>query len=280
MSDAVGDLREQIAQAREEADAEFRPRAERALSKWSVRTSEVEVGGLSCQVIEPADGNARSTMLYFFGGGFVMGSPENDLPITAALSSLGSKRVIAPRYGLSPEHTFPIAIEQAFEVYRALIGTDPLTVCGESAGGGLTLAILQKAVRENLSMPARIALLSPWCDLRDVAATKSADIDDPLLEAESLRLFAATYLNGASADDQSASPLLAPYNASWPETLLTTGSRDRLRYMVNDLASKIVSSGGQCDVIDVPDMPHVFEIYDENPEALDTLRRIAEFLRP
>lgn len=279
MSDAPMTLSERAAQAREEADTEFRPRIERALSRWTVQISEVEIGGLSCQVIEPTDGNSCSTMLYFFGGGFVTGSPENDLPITAALSSLGSMRVIAPRYGLSPEHPFPIAIEQSFEVYRALIEKHPLTVCGESAGGGLALAVLQRAIDTNLPLPERIALPSPWCDLRDVAAAQSEDVDDPLLDAESLRFYAAAYLNGAPAQDPRASPILAPYNAEWPETLLTTGSRDRLRHKVHALAEKIGAGGGQCDVIDVPGMPHVFEAYDENPEALETLKRIAVFLQ-
>ena len=156
----------------------------------------------------------------------------------------------------------------------------PLTVCGESAGGGLTVAVLQKTIAAKLPLPKRIALLSPWCDLRETANVESEGVDDPLLDADSLRFYAAAYLNGASADHPSASPLLATFNTGWPETLLTTGSRDRLRHAVQALALKIVAGGSQCDVIDVPNMPHVFEAYDENPEALETLKRIAEFLRP
>ena len=268
-----------VALACEEADADARPRTERALSRWNVRLSETEVAGLSCQVIEPSDGPSRSTMLYFFGGGFVTGSPENDLSITAVLASLGSMRIIAPRYGLSPEQPFPSAIKQSFEVYRTLAEKHPLTVCGESAGGGLALAVLQKAIRANLPLPQRIALLSPWCDLREAATAKSEDVDDPMLDAESLRFYTEAYLSGASADDPDASPILASYNPDWPDTLLTTGSRDRLRHMVHALALKIGAGGGQCDVIDVPNMPHVFEAYDENPEALETLKRIASFLK-
>jgi len=102
-------LSESVAKARHEADADAHPRIGRALSAWPVRITEIELAGLSCQVVEPNDGECRSTLLYFFGGGYVTGSPENDLSITAPLASLGSMRVIAPRYGLAPEHPFPIA---------------------------------------------------------------------------------------------------------------------------------------------------------------------------
>jgi len=273
-------LSESVAKARHEADADARPRIRRALSAWPVRISEIELAGLSCQVVEPNDGECRSTLLYFFGGGYVTGSPENDLSITAPLASLGSMRVIAPRYGLAPEHPFPIAIKQSIQVYRAFADKQPFTVCAEPAGGGLALAVLRQAKDEALPMPMRIALLSPWCDLREETTAHSEGIDDPLLDAESLRFYAAAYLKGASATDPDASPILAPLGPNWPETLMTTGSNDRLRHSVHALAEKIVSTGSECTVIDVPGMHHVFEAYDENPEALETLRKIAAFLEP
>ena len=273
-------LSEAIVRARTEADADARPRQTRALAKWPVRLSEIEIAGLSCQVIEPVEGDHRSTMLYFFGGGYVTGSPENDLSITAPLASLGSMRIIAPRYGLSPEHPFPIAIEQAIKVYRALITDPSLTLCAESAGGGLSLAVLQKAQAEGMSMPKRVALLSPWCDLREEATVRSEGVNDPLLDAEALRFFASNYLDGSPAENPDASPLLATFGSDWPETLLTTGSNDRLRHAVHELAAKIILAGGLCEIIDVPGMHHVFEAYDENPEALETLKRIADFLEP
>jgi len=144
----------------------------------------------------------------------------------------------------------------------------------------LALVVLQRAIDEQLPLPKRIALLSPWCDLREEATAQSEDIDDPLLEAEALRFFAAEYLGNADATDPDASPLLADFGPNWPETLLTTGSNDRLRHSVHALAAEIVAGGGRCETIDVPGMHHVFEAYDENPEALETLRRIAAFLDP
>jgi len=250
-------LIKKVAQARAEADAEFRPRIERALAAWPVDIFEINVAGLPCQVVAPSGAQPRLTMLYFFGGGYVTGGPANDLPITAALASLGSIKIIAPRYGLSPENSFPMAITRSTEVYRALAKDQALTVCGESAGGGLALAVIHQAIDAGLPLPHRVALLSPFCDLREETTTASEIIDE---------------------NDPRASPLLGSFSTNWPATLLTTGSRDRLRHSVLALAEKITAVTNQCDLIDMPDMPHVFEAYDEYPEALETLKRIATFL--
>jgi len=271
-------LIKKVAQARAEADAEFRPRIERALAVWPVDIFEINVAGLPCQVVAPSGAQPRLTMLYFFGGGYVTGGPANDLPITAALASLGSIKIIAPRYGLSPENSFPMAITRSTEVYRALAKDQALTVCGESAGGGLALAVIHQAIDAGLPLPHRVALLSPFCDLREETTTASEIIDDPLLSTDSIRFCTETYLNGSPANDPRASPLLGSFSTNWPATLLTTGSRDRLRHSVLALAEKITAVTNQCDLIDMPDMPHVFEAYDEYPEALETLKRIATFL--
>lgn len=265
--------------ARAESVAEYAPRGARALAAWPVTTSEIDVAGVSCQVVEPEGDPPKGTMLYFFGGGYVLGRPEFDLPITAPLAVLGSLRIIAPRYPLAPEHPFPVSVTQAFDVYRTLTADGPLSICGESAGGGLAIAVTQRAFHEKIAIPTRMALFSPWGDITEQCTAQSEVIDDPWLSEDDLRFFAATYLAGADARDPSASPALAPIPSDWPDTLLTTGGRDKLRLSVHALADKLRLAGAACQVTDLGGMWHAFEVYDENPEALESLKLAAAFLK-
>lgn len=91
------------------------------------------------------------------------------------------------------------------------------------------------------------------------------------MTTDDVRLFARTYPGTSSANDPRA---LGPFLAHWPPTLLTTGSRDRLGPMVRDLAGRVPNAR----LIDRADMRHVFELYDECPEALETLADAAAFV--
>src|SRR5690606_33322139 len=105
---------------------------------------------------------------YLFGGGYISGEPEADLPISAHLAAGLPAEVISPAYRLAPEPPWPAAPQDALAAYRAFVAAAaaPFAVIGESAGGGLALSMLQAAKAEGLTMPAALVLLSPWVDLR------------------------------------------------------------------------------------------------------------------
>ncbi len=274
-------LDQSIAVNRDALKADFEPRAVRALERWPVTVSEREIGGVSCQIIDPENAAPKGTLLYLFGGGYVSGCPEFDLPITAALCALGSLRIVAPRYGLAPEYPFPAGLYQCVAVYDALAietGTQPLFVSGESAGGGMALAVTRAAASKGLNLPARLALFSPWSDLTEDGIALSEGIDDPTITTTDLRTYASAYLDKTPADDVLASPGLAPHPEPWPDTILTTGSRDILQPSVLALTESLRGTGASVDLINRPEMCHVFEVYDELPDALPSLRQVADFL--
>ncbi len=254
---------------RRDLEAEAAPRASRALQRWPVAMADIDVAGVSCLTARPAEGDVIGDVLYFFGGGYVSGSPEFDLPIVAALACLGSVRVIAPRYVLAPEHPYPAAVGQARAVYDDLNGL--LGVAGESAGGGLALTLIGSP-----RPPRRMALFSPWVDMTPQGLAEAQE--DPTLSVADLSQMARTYLQSAPAEAALASPGLAALPEMIPPMMLTTGSQDILRAQVAAFHGLIDRAGGQCELLDVPDMWHVFEAYDEFPEAEDSLRRAAAFL--
>lgn len=271
-----------VAEARRTLAEEFGPRAERALDRWPLAVDEVTLGGVACQRLLPKEEAPRATLLYFFGGGHMSGAPEYDLPITAPLCVQAQLQIIAPRYALAPERPFPAALVQAEAVWEAMCETldTPPLLAGESAGGNLALGLVTSLLAQGKSGPARLALLSPWCDMTPDGIAASAGIDDPSLSPDQIAPCAQAYLQGHDPADPRASPGAGALAGHWPRTYMTTGNRDVLRPGVLAMAEKLRAAGAQVRVTDTPGMWHVFEVYDELPQAGVSLAQIAAFLRP
>jgi acetyl esterase/lipase len=248
-----------------------------------VRVSEEVIAGLRVQCVTPAGVKDGPAILYFFGGGYVQGSPDEDLAITARLAHLTKQRVYAPYYRLAPEHPFPAPLDDGLAIYRTLMersDSGPLTVCGESAGGGLLLSVLLKAHAAGLPLPTKLVLMSPWSDL-----TKTGDSQttlegmDPTLHYElTLEPAARAYAGGLDLASPEISPLYADFPAGFPRTLITTGTRDLFLSDCARLSTKMRASGIDCELRVWEGMWHVFEFYAELPEADQSLAEIARFI--
>jgi acetyl esterase/lipase len=161
-------------------------------------------------------------ILHLHGGAFLIGSPSMYRHITWRLASATHARVLSIDYRLAPEHPFPAAIEDAVAAYCSLIagGADPrqLAVIGDSAGGGLAFAMLQKLRDDGVQLPAAAVVLSPWTDLALAGASVKLHADaDPMVDVRELTRAAEYYLAGA--DDP----------AGLPPTLIQVGSDEVLR---------------------------------------------------
>ena len=248
--------------------------------EWSPTERDIEIGGVSCHEVTGPD--VQGTVLYLFGGGYNLGSPEEDIVITAPLAIDGGVRVVAVRYPLAPEAPFPEALDIAEEAYRGLtdeLDGGSLVIVGESAGGNLALALLQRLRADGGPMPQALALLSPWGDLAFTGDSAETDRDPTLnLRNDALRVMADNYRGDAAVDDPLISPIHADYSG-FPPTLITTGTRDLL---LSD--SVRVATAMELDGVDVTlrvweGMWHVFEFYRELPEARASMAEVCEFVR-
>ena len=174
---------ETIEAYRKMAKDEFLPRAERAVQAHGVTVAEVEIGGVPCLEILPR-GEPIGTVLYCYGGGYVTGSAREDLIVSAGLARHSGARVVAVQYRLAPEHPYPAAIDDGAAVYDVLSReAAPFAIAGESAGGNMALALMQRAKANGLPMPVTAVLLSPWCDLTHGGDSLHAnDGRDPTLD--------------------------------------------------------------------------------------------------
>ncbi len=269
-----------VTSLRDDLHAEFQPRADRTLKRWPVDLSETVLAGCRCQNVRPWGQTPSEVLVYVFGGGYVSGCPEYELPITAALAVQANLTIIAPYYPLAPEHPFPAAVDVAVDVWKAT--TDKHTcigIAGESAGGGLALAVTHACAAQGLDMPRSVTLFSPWCDLTHAGIEACSGIDDPTVDVPNLHHMAKAVLQGAQATDHRASPGLAPIPQNWPRTYLSTGSNDRLRPGVLALHRALQAAGKDSHLFDAKDMWHVFELYDETDAADVSLQKVVQFLR-
>ncbi|MEM6588411.1 MAG: alpha/beta hydrolase [Pseudomonadota bacterium] len=267
--------RENIGRLRAETRSAYMPRADRALAQSGVQVDEVSIGGQACLDIRP-QGDVHGTVLYCYGGGYISGSASEDLIVSAVLAAGAGARFVAVEYPLAPEHPWPAANDAAWAVYEALLAEGPVALAGESAGGNLALTVMQRAVAK---IPA-VLLLSPWCDLTHGGDSVEAnDARDPSLGRAQLQAAAGLYAGQADAGLPAISPLYGAFSADGPPVMITTGTRDILLSQCTELARRMAAAG-QAVRLDVYDgLWHVFEFYDELPEAAASLQAGAAFLK-
>ena len=123
----------------------------------------------------PKNADPGRSILYLHGGGYVFGSPKSHRDMTFALARETAAEVFSLDYRMASEHPFPAAVDDALDAYRWLLGQgrDPaqMVVAGDSAGGGLALALMLSIKARGLAMPAAAVLLSPWTDLAATGAS-------------------------------------------------------------------------------------------------------------
>jgi len=133
-----------------------------------VRT-EIALGGVQAVRLEPP-GAGDDVLLYFHGGGYGGGLARSHSELAARLARAAGATAILPEYRLAPEHSFPAALDDAVAAFRALLveldgDAGRLVVGGDSAGGGLAVAMCVALRDAGEPLPRAISLLSPWLDL-------------------------------------------------------------------------------------------------------------------
>ena len=152
--------------------------------------------------------DSQRTVVHFHGGGYCVGSARTARSWAAHLSAQAGCRVVLPEYRLAPEHPYPAALEDARAVHdrcparSARSKPGSLVVSGDSAGGGLALALALSMRDEGQELPAGCILLSPWLDLgRDRRAVPDLVRSDVLLSPGWLEACARAYADPSAWAD-------------------------------------------------------------------------------
>lgn len=227
---------------------------------------------------------ARGHGLYLHGGGYAVGSARLYRGLAGRLARATHSAVLVADYALAPEHAFPAALDDALAAWQALldaVGTgQPIWLAGDSAGGGLALALAQHLCAAARTAPSALGLISPWTDL--TASGRSVQDNaarDQFLPAHLLAPAAQTYLQGHDPRDPRASPLFGSVRALPPLTVHVCESEilrdDSLR-----LVDRVRAAGGTVRLHRYPDLPHVFHAFAPLiPEAAHAIADLAAGLQ-
>jgi monoterpene epsilon-lactone hydrolase len=192
--------------------------------------------------------------------------------------------VLFPEYRLAPEHSFPAAIEDVRTTWRWLrteqhLSATSIAVAGDSAGGGLAVALLVATRDAGEPSPAAAALMSPTVDLTNSGASMIERADqDPIATPAGLRQFASDYLAGADPKAALASPLFASL-AGLPPLLVLVGTAEVLFSDSQRLAEAAAAAGVDVTLEIGEGLPHVYPLMRGTPEADAATERIGKFLR-
>jgi monoterpene epsilon-lactone hydrolase len=234
-------------------------------------------------ISDPKTASGDKVIYYLHGGGYISGSAKTGRPLTAPLARQMGVRIFSVDYRLAPEHRFPAGLDDAVAGYRWLLSTGidakNISVMGDSAGGGMTLALALRLRQAGEPLPACLVCLSPWTDMTGNSKSIAVNADrDPMFVAEDIRRYADAYLGNQSPLDPLASPLLSDL-AGLPPMLIQVGRNEVLLDDARSLDAKVRAAGGSSQLHIYEAVPHGWHFGAPCvPESRAALREIAEFI--
>ncbi len=264
------------------------PQAVRALRRSRLRPAtvslpeirDVDANGVPARLYRPSEASGLGLLVYFHGGGWVLGDLDTHDNLARALSAESGHAVLSVDYRLAPEHPFPAGLEDAVTTARWAhdnadrLGCDPgrLAIGGDSAGANLAAVVTQRE-----TLPFRFQLLVyPPTDVRAHSASNAALKEAAFLTAAGMEWFTEHYLSGpdGSRDDPRVSPLLASDDAlaGSPPTLVVTAELDPLRDEGEAYGARLRALGVETTVARYDGMFHGFvsfaDLLDDGRRAL------------
>jgi acetyl esterase/lipase len=254
---------------------ERRARIEEVGAVWpvadDVSLTPVDIDGLAAEWSEAPGADRESALLFFHGGGYCSGSIVSHRRLVTEAGRAAGLKTLAVAYRLAPEQPFPAAFEDALTAWRVLqaqgLEAGRIVVGGDSAGGGLTIALINRLRAAGEAPPSCAWLISPWTDLTLSGETLTTkDAVDPLIHKPYLEELAGAYLSGAAApDDPRVSPLFSRLEG-FPPTLIQVGSAETLLSDSTRLAARLGEADVRVTLEIWPQMIHAWPLWNAHLE--------------
>jgi monoterpene epsilon-lactone hydrolase len=238
----------------------------------------VQIGGIEALRIDAGSDSEREPVVHLHGGGYSMGSPETHRPLAARLSRKLGRPVLLPRYRRPPEHPCPAALDDVLSLWRALPAASTRVLIGDSAGGGLALALAMALRDAGAPLPERMVLMSPWTDL----SLSGESIDrqgeaDVFFRRAGLELMAGRYAGSIERRDPRVSPLWGELGGL-PRMLIQAGGDEALLDDSTRLAQRVREAGGEVELRVWPGQGHVFQATPMLAAAGEALDAVAAWM--
>ena len=225
-------------------------------------------------IVYPKDSKTDLTIMYFHGGSYMAEATKEHWDFIQKLAIDTNSTVIMPDYPLAPKANYKDVFDFAEPLYKETINnidTNKLIVMGDSAGGGLALGLMEKISSEDVKIPNKVMLISPWLDTR----LTNTDIDevqkrDKQLNKETLKLAGIAY--SLSDDNYLVNPIDGDLSKLKNITIFT-GKDDILNPDVYVLKNKALEQGIEIEVKDYDNANHIWVI-DKNSDEQIVNKRI------
>ena len=167
--------------------------------------------GRNIFIITTNEKQTNKKILYFHGGSYMAEATNNHWKFLEQIAKDTGATIILPDYPLAPKYTYKDVFNMVEPLYKEIIeqtGSENLIIMGDSAGGGLGLALEEKLGEQNIPMPAKTILISPWLDVRlNNPEIEKIEKLDTILNKESLRLAGIAYASNEGMENYLVNPI-------------------------------------------------------------------------
>jgi acetyl esterase/lipase len=249
---------------------------------WGVTFEKLEFDLFSAEWLMPREVDESRVLLYLHGGGYVIGSPHTHRALAGKICKGIGANCLLIDYRKAPENPYPAAIDDAFTAYKYLLdkGYKPsnITVAGDSAGGGLAIA-LQYELREfGMPLPTCTVLLSPYLDLTGTGKSVAKNAkNDRFLDVFEMRRWAEMYADGHDLSDPMISPLFGDVRGLPP--ILVQASMSEVLYDDSvRFVAKLQKAGVKVIFQKWKGLIHWWHMFTGMPEAKEALDKVIQFI--
>ncbi len=267
-------------------DAENGKKNKELANKLGVTVKEKEIAGVTVRYVSPpkvAQKNKNRLFIHTHGGGYVLNGGWASVAEAIQMAHYLKITVVSIDYRMPPAHPFPAAVDDVLLVYKELIKTrDPKTMAmgGTSAGGGLSMAAIQKFKKEGLELPGAYFCGTPWTDLSKTGDSYfiNEGIDRMLITYDGvLETLAKSYAGGKDLKTPLISPVYGDFSG-FPPTYLVTGTRDLFLSDTTRAHRKLKIAGVVTDLNVYEGISHGEYLFFGSPENIQTFSELDAFL--
>ncbi|MBY0289256.1 MAG: alpha/beta hydrolase [Mycobacteriaceae bacterium] len=242
----------------------------------------ITIAGLPVDRVVPPRAT-NGTLIYLHGGAYALGSARGYRGVAAHLAAAAGMTALVPDYSRAPDAQYPVALEETVAFYSRLLddGFDPkrTVIAGDSAGGGLTLALAMALRDRGIALPAALGLICPWADLAiDVEQTRPV-LRDPLILPSMCAEWAPLYVGSTDPRTPGISPVYGDMTGLPPIVMQTAGD-DPISVDAEKIEAICAAAGAPIDHRRFDGMWHDFHLQVSLlPEAADAVTDLAGKLR-
>jgi len=266
----------------------FRELCEKGATRYAkipegVTVKAQSIEGINAEWLIPENAPQEKLILYVHGGGYVSGSCNDHRGFVSKFAKNTGFTNLIYDYRLAPEHPFPAALDDSVKMYRWALSAEykpgDILIAGESAGGGLCLALLLAIKEQQLPMPAAAVAISPWTDLTCSSDSYRTRNKRSLAPLNSWTVFSAHYRGSHPADLPLISPLFGDLSGL-PPVLVNSGADDELFEDGEKFCQKAKAAGVDATFRKGEGMVHCYPLLAPMfPEATEAMNEIVSFIK-